>query len=217
MATRPDPVARGLGALVLGALTMLLMLAVVARVRTGAADAFDPALLRGVRALTGERGIAVELARGVTVFGNNLTLWLVALFAGALLAVRRQRAACLHLFGACAGGAVLVTAIKLAVHRVRPEVVPHLVQVTSLSFPSGHAADSSYVYGTLAMLAARASPRAGERRLLAGACTALIVGIGVSRVALGVHWPSDVLSGWAIGAGWALACAHLAGRGVSRR
>lgn len=208
------PVAVGLRALLLAALATLLALAILARIRSRAADAFDPALLLRSRALTGDHGVAIDLARGLTAFGNDLTLWVVVLFAGGWLAVGGKRGACLHLLTAGAGGGLLVTAIKLAVHRARPEVVAHLVAVSSPSFPSGHAADSAYVYGTLALIAARASRRDAERRYLAAACVALVVAIGVSRVVLGVHWPSDVLAGWAIGAGWALLCGRIAGRAI---
>jgi len=89
------------------------------------------------------------------------------------------------------------------------ELVPHLVQVTNASFPSGHAMISSAVYLTLALMLAESMPRDGWRGRAARVAvvaffSALAVLIGMSRVYLGVHWPSDVLAGWCFGTAWAL-------------
>jgi undecaprenyl-diphosphatase len=73
-----------------------------------------------------------------------------------------------------------------------------------MSFPSGHSANSAIVYLTLATLLTQAIRGAALRRYVVGAAIALVFAIGVSRVYLGVHWPSDVLAGWSFGALWAL-------------
>ncbi len=103
------------------------------------------------------------------------------------------------------GGALLNTGLKHVFERARPDLVPHEVIVANASFPSGHAFGAAMVYLTLAaLLTFRMQPRAARVILLALAI-GLSLAVGVSRVALGVHWPSDVLAGWAAGSAWALA------------
>ena len=102
-------------------------------------------------------------------------------------------------------GSVVVILTKNLVGRARPTLTDHLVQVSSLSFPSGHAANSAIVYLTMAVLINRTvSDRIGRAYISAAAV--LLVGlIGFSRIYVGVHWPSDVLAGWAFGTLWAVA------------
>jgi undecaprenyl-diphosphatase len=104
------------------------------------------------------------------------------------------------------GGSLLTFVLKSLFDRPRPDVVVHLVGVSSASFPSGHAMASATIYLTLGALLARVQP---QRRLkiYAGVVAAtLTVLVGLSRVYLGVHWPTDVLAGWCVGAAWAMLC-----------
>src|SRR5690606_17887560 len=89
----------------------------------------------------------------------------------------------------------------------------HLVEVQTWSFPSGHATSSAVVYLTLGALLTRVQPRRRIKAYVLGVALALTLLVGLSRVYLGVHWPSDVLAGWALGAGWAMLC-WGAGRGL---
>jgi len=98
----------------------------------------------------------------------------------------------------------MVWLIKRTIGRARPDLVPHLVDVSNASFPSGHATNSAIVYLTLAALAAQVVRDRPTRRYLFGAAILLTGAIGSSRVYLGVHWPSDVLAGWSFGTLWAL-------------
>jgi undecaprenyl-diphosphatase len=96
-------------------------------------------------------------------------------------------------------GQSLAIATKHLVGRPRPDLVPHLDQVYSSSFPSGHSSLSPIVYFTLAGIVAAGEGSRAAKVLLLAVSALLVLAIGASRVYLGVHWPSDVLAGWAIG------------------
>jgi len=119
--------------------------------------------------------------------------------AAALLWVHRRRAQAGVFVAAVIGGELLAQLVKVLVGRTRPDLVPHLDLVYSSSFPSGHSTLSPIVYFTLAGLVAAGEGRRAQKALLIGAAVALVLAIGVSRVYLGVHWPTDVLAGWALG------------------
>jgi undecaprenyl-diphosphatase len=142
--------------------------------------------------------------RDVTALGSTTVLSMIVIVTTSFLALlRRYRAAALVL-AATILGASLVTLVKALVSRARPDIVERLMVETSHSFPSGHSANSAIVYLTLATLL---FPVVRERRMrvfLLAVALLLVGAIGVSRVYLGVHWPSDVLAGWAFGSLWAL-------------
>lgn len=128
---------------------------------------------------------------------------------GYLVAARKHSTA-LYLGIAVAGGAILTTALKMGFARPRPELVAHLVQVQGNSFPSGHAANSAVTFLTIGALLAGAEINWRLKLYLVGIASGLTITVGCSRVYLGVHWPSDVLAGWSVGAAWALACWGIA-------
>lgn len=109
-----------------------------------------------------------------------------------------RRAGALWLALAMAGGTLLNLGLKQIFAAPRPDLLPHLDIVHTYSFPSGHAAGNMIFFGLVAMLVGR---RSGY-----GLAAAIIVLIGVSRVWLGVHWPSDVTAGWIEGLGWLAFC-----------
>ena len=96
------------------------------------------------------------------------------------------------------------SALKLVFDRPRPELVSHLVLVSDASFPSGHAMMSAAIYLTLGSLLAQTQPLTRMRIYILSVAVALVLLIGISRVFLGVHWPSDVLAGWCLGSAWAM-------------
>ena len=100
----------------------------------------------------------------------------------------------------------LSTLLKIGFDRPRPDLVPHEAIVYTASFPSGHAMLAAVVYLTLGALLARVQPRRLLKLYLLGLAILLTVAVGASRVYLGVHWPTDVVAGWAVGAAWALLC-----------
>lgn len=179
-----------------------LLFGVAALIETGRVTGFDPAILLWMRRHTGDHGWLIGFSRVVTVMGNNATLWIATAVAIAVCAIRRRWQWCAYLAGTTAGGAVIISAIKAAVGRPRPMVVSHLVDVQTASFPSGHAMDSAFVYGSIAIAIVAGSDGGRRWNLVAVAAMLLVFAIGASRIVLGVHWPTDVAAGWAIGLGW---------------
>ena len=104
------------------------------------------------------------------------------------------------------------TLLKSVFNRPRPDLVAKLVDVNSASFPSGHAINSAVIYLTLGILLATTRAEPVVRIYILSVAILLTLMIGLSRVYLGVHWPSDVLAGRAVGASWALLCAVIAHR-----
>ena len=151
-----------------------------------------------------------------TALGSVTVLTLVTIMVVGYLVATRRRAAAVFVSVAVVGGALLSSALKSLFFRARPDVVPHLVHVTSASFPSGHAMNSAVVYLTLATLLARTEPQERVRVYLLAVAISLALLVGVSRVYLGVHWPSDVIAGWCVGAVWAVICS-LVGKALLRR
>jgi undecaprenyl-diphosphatase len=131
------------------------------------------------------------------------------------VALRRYRWAVVVVV-AVACGALLNEGLKDAFARERPTVVPHLMRVSSASFPSGHSMLAAILYPTLGELIARLMPSGRARTFLVGLGIGLAVAVGATRVYLGVHYPSDVLAGLTMGLAWALTCG-LAARFLQRR
>jgi len=153
-----------------------------------------------------------EVGRDVTAFGGTAGLSLLTIaVVGHLLLARKPRAAAF--VGASVTSALLLSlGLKHVFHRPRPDLVPHLSYVVSSSFPSGHSMLSAAVYLTLGALLARLQANFVLKAYVLLWALFLAFLIGVSRVYVGVHWPSDVLGGWAAGATWAALCWLLARR-----
>jgi undecaprenyl-diphosphatase len=105
-----------------------------------------------------------------------------------------------------AGGVLIGQTMKWAYARPRPELVPHGAEVFTASFPSGHSMMAAVVYLTVGALLARTQADRGVKVYILIVAVLLTVLVGASRVYLGVHWPTDVLAGWALGGLWALVC-----------
>lgn len=139
---------------------------------------------------------------GLTWLGDTTPRIVVAgLTIFGLLMLRRWHSA-LFMAGVLLSGIALSTTLKHWVGRPRPQLVAHLDPVSSLSFPSGHALNSTLFYLTVAVLLARLVPHRGQRWSLYLAAASLSLATGVSRIALGVHYPTDVMAGWVISATW---------------
>ncbi|MBK1660741.1 phosphatase PAP2 family protein [Paracraurococcus ruber] len=144
--------------------------------------------------------------REVTALGSIPVLFLLTLLAlGYLVLDRRWRAAALLLVS-LPGGLLVNTLLKDAFGRPRPDLVARLAEVQTASFPSGHAMLSAIGFLTLGALLAAGARRRRHRAYILTMAALLTLLVGASRVWLGVHWPTDVLAGWCLGAAWAMAC-----------
>jgi len=155
-------------------------------------------------------------ALDITALGSATVLGLTVLAVAGFLLLQGMWRTALFVTVASLGGWFLNDALKQLFQRPRPDIVPHLREVMSLSFPSGHAMNSAAVYLTLGAL----TMRIAERRLTKFYCMAVAVLatvlVGASRVYLGVHYPTDVIAGWLIGCSWALLC-WIVERSLERR
>jgi undecaprenyl-diphosphatase len=147
-----------------------------------------------------------EFARDVTALGSVGILAFITLAAAGFTALQRKVHAALFIIAAIGGGLLLSTLMKIGFDRPRPDLVPHGAMVYTASFPSGHSMLAAVTYLTLGALLARMQPELHLKIYLLALAVVLTIAVGVSRVYLGVHWPTDVLAGWTLGAAWALFC-----------
>lgn len=140
----------------------------------------------------------------ITALGSVTLVTLATALTGLLLIRLRDLRGVAQLVCATLGAAGWVFLTKRLYARARPEVVDHLLQVESYSFPSGHASGSAALYLTVAVVLGRHLPTTRDRLWLLACTSLLALTIGLSRIYLGVHYPSDVASGLLFGGGWAL-------------
>ena len=183
---------------------------------------FDEAILLALRQ---PRDLAVPIGPAwlthavsdITSLGGITVLTLLtALIAVYLLLDRRWQIA-IFVVSSVLSGWLASTLLKILVARPRPDIVPHLVEVSDLSFPSGHAMVSAVTYLTLGALVARTQRYSSTRIFVMGAGVFLAVIIGLTRIYLGVHYPTDVFAGWCAGALWALGCWLISKRFIPSR
>jgi undecaprenyl-diphosphatase len=147
-----------------------------------------------------------EVGRDLTAMGGIIVLSLVTAAVAGFLLIRGQYGAVVLMVIAVTGGALLSNALKYAYGRPRPSEVPHLSMVYTSSFPSGHSMMSAVVYLTIGALLARFVAQ-WRLRIYCLIIAVLLTGlVGISRVYMGVHYPTDVLAGWTAGLVWATLC-----------
>ena len=151
-----------------------------------------------------------EAARDVTSLGSIVVLALVTLAAAGYLFLAREPVAAWLTLVAVFGGIGLIDLLKAAFARPRPDFIVHAARVFTASFPSGHASLSAITYLTMGVLLAQTQTSKAIRLYIIMLAVFLTVLIGVSRIYLGVHYPTDVLGGWTIGIAWAIACWAIA-------
>ncbi|MCW2244092.1 phosphatase PAP2 family protein [Azospirillum canadense] len=200
-------------------LTLLLGVAVAAglilsfallagEVMEGETAAFDRAVLMALR-VAGDPAVPLgpawlqNAARDITALGSIAVLSLITAIALGFLLLQGKRGAAALVLLAVGGGMTLSSLMKDQIGRARPDLVPHGDVVFTASFPSGHSLLSAVVYLTLGAMLARFVQGRRQKAYVLVVAIGLTLLIGCSRVYLGVHWPTDVLAGWCLGAAWA--------------
>jgi len=210
---RPEPLLLGMA--LLATIGLWLFIAVAEEVFAGETGALDRAILLAMRDPANLQQAAGpawldQAARDITALGSTSVLSLLVILVVLFLWLLGRRGMALYVLLSTSLGTGLSFLLKALFQRPRPDLFPHGDTVLTTSFPSGHAMISTLVYLTLGVLLARLLT---ERRLeIFVVSSAMLVAllVGLSRVYLGVHWPTDVLAGWAGGASWALLCWTLA-------
>jgi|GEM_PF-56639 len=151
-----------------------------------------------------------EVARDVTSLGGYACLILFTLIVAGFLWLNQKKHLTEMLLVSTVSGYLFSTFLKWIFQRPRPEIVPHLSEVISTSFPSGHSMNSAVVYLTLGALVAASVKRRKLKVYVLCVALVLTIAVGLSRVYLGVHYPTDVAAGWMAGLGWALLCLLVA-------
>lgn len=188
---------------------------IASEVVKGDSMAFDRSVLLSMRHADrkpiGTRAVQ-EAARDVTALGGDTLLALLTAFTSGLLLLSGRKRTGLFVLAAVIGGSLLSTLLKDLFQRPRPDLAPFGAYVSNSSFPSGHSMLSAVTYLTLGALLARSYERRTIKAFLLLSAAFVTLLVGVSRIYLGVHWPTDVLAGWTAGATWALLCWLAAGR-----
>jgi undecaprenyl-diphosphatase len=140
----------------------------------------------------------------VTALGSITLVILFSAFTLLVLLVLRDRLGALQLVAASAGAGILTLVTKNIIERIRPEEAQQLIVVSGFSYPSGHSLSTSALYLTIAIIAGRYVQHRGARATIFLAVSAVLIVVGASRVYLGVHYPTDVVSGISLGAACAL-------------
>ncbi|MHB2264058.1 phosphatase PAP2 family protein [Aliihoeflea sp. PC F10.4] len=181
-------------------------LAIVALKYAGALEGVDAAILTALR--TDDPGVAIgpgwfeQAVVQFTALGGYTVMGVMAFVMAGGLAIAGQGRLAPVLPVAFVSAIGIENLLKIAFARPRPDIVGHLIETHTMSFPSGHAMVGAVVWLTLGALVAHVSPRVALRRYAIAVAVAMTFLIGASRLYLGVHWPSDVLAGWSLGIAW---------------
>ncbi|WP_245450051.1 phosphatase PAP2 family protein [Chelatococcus asaccharovorans] len=198
-------------ALLVAAGGILGFLAVAEDMREGELQAFDTGILLALRNPQdladpiGPQWLEIGM-RDITSLGSIPVLALIVAVVIGYLVLARKPGVALLVAISVGGGLLLGHLLKLRFERPRPDLVAHLVDIHSLSFPSSHAMLSAVTYLTIGALLTRVERRRIVRLYILVVAVGLTLLVGLSRIYLGVHWPSDVLAGWCAGAAWAMGC-----------
>jgi undecaprenyl-diphosphatase len=147
-----------------------------------------------------------EVGRDFTALGGVAVIALLTAAVVAFFWLSSMHRAAAYVAVAALGALIISTGLKEIFDRPRPNLVPHGSHVYLSSFPSGHSTIAAAAYLTLGLVASQFVVKKRLKALFIGVAMFVTAAVGVSRVYLGVHWPSDVLAGWAVGLSWALVC-----------
>jgi len=188
-------------AVVGGAALLFGLLLIAVRVRWVPLESIDGGIAGHLNSAIADHPTWVQVMKSLSWLGSTGVLLTLAGIAAAILALRRRLLLAAYLVVACAGGPTLDYSLKIAVGRLRPVVPDPIAVGGGNSFPSGHSLSSIIVYGALLFVFLPALPRRARGPVI-GAVALLVAAIGFSRLALGVHFLSDVLGAWCLGVAW---------------
>jgi undecaprenyl-diphosphatase len=208
-AARANTLIGALGIILVAGLTVAasgtaIFVEVAEHVRSGSSQALDELVMRWVD--THHLPALDALMLEITALGTGIVVLMIVAVAALFLILTQHKYPAILLLASTFGGLVLNAVLKLGFDRPRPSVVVAAVHTFSSSFPSGHAMSAAIVYSTVAYLAARLHRDKRARWLVMTGAMVLIALISFSRIYLGVHYPSDVIGGVAIGLAWAAFC-----------
>jgi undecaprenyl-diphosphatase len=180
-------------------------------VNAGTTEQFDRAVLLALRNPADQAdpigpGWVEEAVRDITALGSGILLTILAGGAVGYLWLSRRPALAWLIILTVTGSLLLNSVLKDQFDRPRPDLIAHGVTIYHTSFPSGHSMGAAATYLTLGVILARAQSRRRLQLYFLALAIGLTVAVGLSRLYLGLHWPTDVLAGWTAGALWALLC-----------
>ena len=186
-----------------------VFIAIADEVKEGGTQRFDEWAVRALRrpdnpAIPIGPKWLPEVGRDLTALGGVAVLTLIILAVVGFLLLQEKRRLMWLVLGATVSGLLLSSALKHIFDRPRPGLVPHLSDVYTTSFPSGHSMLSAIAYLTLGSLMAHSVQKRSIKFYFVAVALMLTFLVGVSRVYMGVHFPTDVLAGWSAGLAWAL-------------
>ena len=206
-------------AIILGLLGFFIVAGFVIR---GSADDIDLQILRSLRDPTNpHKPIGpvwlFEGMRDVTSLGGATVVFLITLIAAGYFLLNKEYTLLALILVATIGGGLLDIELKEFFSRVRPSIIPRLVEVKSYGFPSGHSMMSTIVYLSLATLMIRVQGHILYKIYVIAVALFLTFIIGISRVYLGVHYPTDVIAGWFMGLAWSSLCWYVSWHYYTRK
>jgi undecaprenyl-diphosphatase len=199
-------------AIILGTLGFILIAFLVTR---GSTDYFDMRVLRSLRNcsdLTRPRGPEwlFEFMKDITSLGGSTVVFLITFFVIGYYILQKRYSMMLLALVAVIGGALIDLELKEIFSRVRPQIFSGFILEKSFGFPSGHSMMATIIYLSLAALIARLQVRRRDKIYIISVAVFLSFMIGISRIYLGVHYPTDVIGGWSLGLAWAAFCWFVA-------
>ncbi len=188
--------------------SVLLFLVISLTVRLGGFDAFEQSLMISLRngddlsVIAGPSWLSYFMLNITALGGWPVLTVLSLMLAGAFVVQGQWKYLCI-LLAVVIGETVITGLLKDVFARERPDFLPHLIDASSGSFPSGHSASAAAIYLTLGVAAANTVKRKALQLYVFATALLMVLLVGISRIYLGVHYPSDVVAGWSVGAAWA--------------